>query len=442
MSTKLLNKLALPVACALVLMSVACNLVAPTPTMAPSITPAGLATATVEAPTIIPATATMEATIAPEPLVGVLQVAFTLDGNVHYWAGSSAPRQLTATGEASRVWISPDGTNALFTTSPDESFETLNMVRTNGSQPARNIASVVELPGMGSEGIDAARVLEGVWSPDSQSFIFTTSSGAEGWSFSSGNLYMLNISSGEVLPLLIDQAVEMFALSPDGRKIAIGTPRSVFIYFIEDGEQHPLYDFEARVTYSEAPFVPQPFWSPESVYIYFALAPQDFLQDPATEFFRISIDGSYGDVLATAETGAPLVTSTAFAPVGYLVAYTRQVDGGTQQEVHVLGLTDNINVIYNTADIHEFQWCPNSGRLTYRDGNKGYTLINYDGSLTRLPDTNMTQMRWVDNDRYLYVSAADAGPQLILASPQGTGVPVAPAGSPDSVIVYDFTFGK
>jgi hypothetical protein len=398
--------------------------------------------ATEPAPATAPATsAETTAPVTPEP-APALKVAYIKDGNVHLWTeGSSAP--LTTAGQAVSVQISSDGAVIAFTRQIDDLHAELWAVNADGSNE-RQLVSAAQLSEM-DPGALAVVPFRFAWVPNTHVLAYNTRQVFEGPGLSIYNdLRQVDADSLAQSTLLAPGLGGEFYYSPDGSQIALVTPTTISLINADGSNRRDgILTYERVLTYSEFEFYAAPRWALDGSALRVGIPPPDQLSAPGpTTIYHIPVDGSPAAVLGTF-VAAPLINYTIpFSPDLSRLAYLAEVGDGTTsvRAMHLANADASGDTVFHTMPLIEFaDWAPDSTRFAFFQGESrelqtgqfGVPFSPAAGSLT-----GGYNLRWVDNNRYLLLRAAESATELLLGRLEGPPVVIDPAlgASP----AYDF----
>lgn len=419
-----------------------CNF--PTPTAQSSTEAAG---ATLIQPTLVPssvpaspaatAAATADVAVAsstPEPQN--LRIAYTDNG--HLWALEigSAPSQLTDAGGVSEVRLSDDGEWIAYTIrDPNQDTAELHSIGFDGSNPqvlldAASFDALYPLEAFIHHTLASLDFL-----PGSLTLLFNTRGVFEGPGLAKNDdLLAIDVTTGQISPLLSRGVGGDFTASPTGDTIAIVRPDSIGYVNMDGTNLRPeVLNFSPIITYSEYFFYPLPVWSGASVVIAVPQEDPFFAAEPGTVW---KVDGEPqalarpdGDLFGP-QRQLPIVS-----PDGSKVAYFRAAESAGEQHLVIQRLDSGEQTIYDTGPLQWRGWAPNSNRMVY---SRGTGLDLYLGELGAPPVTlgSGAGLRWVNANEYLYLAGVPGSWTLTLADLAGWVTPLAiPSGD---FVAYDF----
>ncbi|MGH2524910.1 MAG: hypothetical protein ACRDH2_20575, partial [Anaerolineales bacterium] len=107
------------------------------------------------------------------------------------------------------------------------------------------------------------------------------------------DLWKVDADSGAVTNIMAKQSAGRFALSPDGKYVALSSPRSIDLINADGTNLRHLLDFPFIDTGSEYYYKPATVWSPDSTFFSVAVPSADPLAaDAHVTFYRMGVDGN------------------------------------------------------------------------------------------------------------------------------------------------------
>ncbi len=402
-------------------------------------TPTAAAASASEPPT--PTTAPTEA--GPFPPSPVLRIVYTDGGNVWIIDGQSLAAQLTSTGDAARVLISSDGERIVY-------------LRRPANQPSPPEIRVVHRDGSGDSALLTADQIDGLYPlqdfvhsniaeigfiPGTHQLLLNSSALAEGPGvFNRNDLLRLNTDTGSLETILAADLGGAFSLSPDGGHMAIIRPDSVSLAAIDGSDMHAnVISYTPVITYSEYQYYAQPVWSPDSSHFGVAISSEDPLAPRVTgTIWSVSSPDGLATQLGTMagdfffiQTGADPSLSPNLDWVGFL----RPGAGNGAPPNMLLAHPDSLGLgVYDQGSARFQGWSPNGVRFAYASGaSELYVGVP---EAPRIPVGQGTDLRWLDDDTFIYLGGSFGAWTLRLSMP-GSGLQVlaSPAGD---FVTYDF----
>ena len=381
--------------------------------------------------------ATAQAAVSTSaPQAQNLRIAYTSDGNLWALEVGSDPVQLTADGGVSDVRISDDGEWIAYVVQhPDQITAELHSVSFDGSghQLLLDAASFDALYPLGPFVHYTLSNLD--FLPGSHTLLFNT----RGVFFGPGlakndDLLSIDVTNGQMTPLLPRGDGGDFAVSPSGDQIAIVRADSLGFVNADGANLRPeVLTFTPVITYSEYFFYPLPVWAGAEVVLPVPQQDPFFAGEPGTVW---SVNGE-PQPLATPDGDlfGPQRESPLVSPDGSRVAYFRATDDPSEMDLVIERLNTGEQIVYDTGSIQWKGWGPESDRFVY---TKGTGFDQYLGELGSPPaplDPG-TGLRWISADEYLYVAGDPGGWTLMLADLSGGSVPLAMLSG--TFVTYDF----
>jgi hypothetical protein len=384
------------------------------------------ATQTVEPP---PATAVVEPPPAETAPDGVLRVIYVKDGDLWIWTEEAGPKALLSSGDILDAFLSGDGSLIAFTRRVDDFHSEIRAIHRDGTGE-RLLVSVSDVESMViNRSPDASGVAphQLAWVPGAHELAFNTRQSFMVGFLLNDDLRRVNADSGELLTLLPSGQAGMFSFSPDGRRIAISTPSSLFLVDADGANRSPdLLGFEEVLTSSEYRFYPQPVWMGDSSNLLVSIPPRDPLaaRDQLTQIWRVPADGS----AATQLGGVPATFfggGVYFSPDLSKLIYQREV-GQPQdnlRELHLASSDLSQDQVLFSAPLLQFHgWAGDSQHYFFSSGNDMQTQFGtLDGNVRSLMSEPgaIINIQAVGTDRFLYMRDLQGSWEFGLADLQG-----------------------
>jgi Tol biopolymer transport system component len=402
-------------------------------------------------PTVIPRTPVpvvcLDEHAKPEsvpPREQPLEVRFISDGNIWMWEEKNPARQITATNDAIRFTVSPDGEVIAFERVigdyPGGQFKAeLWAINRDGSNlrrlesveqfdtflPGRHEAWVANLPTdlrwfAGTHqlsfgvypwinAVGSSNTAEGYWIIDTDTLVL------EQW----------------VQPEKIDPYGPKEILSPDNKLIALIDRESISLLNADGSSiRKNILSYQVNSA-GEGPgwSPPKVVWSPDSL----TLKVLVWEGDPASESFstwEIPADGSQAEKL---HTFSGIEHYSYISPnQGYIAYQRRMQDKPNDHELHLAKFDGSTDVIYDTGYQLYFQgWAPDSFHFVYDLFTTHQPQLgSICGGHSELVDKSQTpamQITWVDANRFLFVAGQEGQPrQLYLGKIKGESLLIGP----------------
>jgi hypothetical protein len=377
-------------------------------------------TQVVEAPPVTEVTQASPATQAVEPAPanpqpapnGVLRVVYIKDGEMWIWTEGKGIKTLPSVGDVLDAFLSDDGSLIAFTRRVDDFHSEIGVINSDGLGE-RLLVSVADVEAMViNRSADASGVSphQLAWIPNTHELAFNTRQSFMVGFLLNDDLRRVNADTGELVTLLPSGQGGMFAYSPNGQRIAMTTPNSLFLVNADGSNRsQDLLSFEEVLTSSEYRFYPTPNWTEDSSALLVSIPPRDPLaaRDQLTQIWRVPADGSaavhLGGVPATFFGGGVF-----FSPDLSQLIYPREV-GQPQDNLHELHLASSDlssdKVLFSAPLLQFHGWAGDSQHYFFSSGNEMHTQLgNRDGNASSLmPDAGTyINIRPVGADRFLY----------------------------------------
>jgi hypothetical protein len=364
----------------------------------------------------------------PAP-AGVLRVVYVKDGDLWIWTEGAGLKTLPTSGQILETFLSDDGSLIAFTRRVNDFHSEIWVINSDGTGE-RLLVSVSDVESMViNRSPDASGVAphQLAWVPGTHELAFNTSQSFMVGFLLNDDLRRVNADSGELFTLLPSGQAGMFSFSPDGGRIAISTPNSLFLVDADGSNRSGnLLNFEEVLTSSEYRFYPQPVWTGDSSTLLVSIPPRDPLaaRDQLTQIWRLPADGS----AATQLGGVPATFfggGVYFSPDLSKLIYQREV-GQPQDNLRELHLASSDlsqdRVLFSTSLLQFHGWAGDSQHYFFSSGNDMLTQIgNLDGNARSLmPEPGgFLRIQPVGVDRFLYLKDLQGSWELGLADLTG-----------------------
>ena len=352
---------------------------------------------------------------APYPAFSGLRVAYIKQGNLMVWTEGGNPLTLTATQDAQRLKISPDGQYIAYVRQPAEMVWELWVVNVDAAPTPRLLVSRDEMaalqaasPYPDAGGFDFDQI---AWRPGTHELYYSTVPRFMGPGYAPGyDLRVINVDSGAKTTLLEFGQAGRFTFSPDGAQLALATPDQIDL-INADGSQRraAILTYPRVMTYSEYWYAPTPIWAADSASLRVAIPPEDPLASPAapTTFWRLPVDGSPAVQLGSIPAVPFAWPDNAFSPDLNDVAYVAAVGdpAENQCELHLAAPDGSNDRLFASGQNLRFEgWLPDSARFVYAD-ETGLYLGDLLGSVSVISSAPQTirQPAWLDDGRMIFV---------------------------------------
>lgn len=250
---------------------------------------------------------------------------------------------------------------------------------------------------------------------------------------------MLDTEAGVLSRLLDPGQGGDFAISPDGRRIALIRPKALGLVAADGSDLQPdLVTFPSILTYSEFHFYPPVVWKPDSSAFGAVIPSEDPLApEPYGEVWLVPADGSPATLLArvTGDVYFPqLGGRSLLSPDLARLAFLRPT---TTPNISALVLADSDGsgeTVYTTGSLTWLGWGPNSRHFAYLEARN---LVVGEVGGAPVPVGPAVSARWLGATELLVLSGERGAWTLSRATP---GAPPTPVLSLDEPIpIYDVT---
>ena len=401
----------------------------PVRTEAPAITatphPEGTTTALptpARPPSVTPASAwCQERSPEERPLQGILRVGMVKENDVWIWEEGGASRQLTDHGDAGQVYLSDDGQVAVYTRPSENGMVELWKVDVLGGKPEA-LLTANEFGRLRRERGQLGVIPYNInWVPGTHRLAFNTYPVVRGegiWIYVPDDLRTIDVDTKELTTLFPTGSGGHFSFSPDGKSLALFSPESFKIYGV-DGVEIPGGNLEVyrAIAYGEYYGYPWPQWSPESDRLLVAV-PRDIdplMTEARVDVWEVKVDGSQPALINSFQA---YMSESVISPDLEKIAYWRQAEQRSSgRELRIMEVYGDEDQAFAQGNVMErFQWLPDSEHYLfwYTDswdpwlGHLCKEAVQMHGLAIR------SDIHWVDERRYLYLSGSEASWSLNL----------------------------
>jgi hypothetical protein len=393
-----------------------------------------------------------EPTQSPELLGDAQLVVASVDPshNISVWRPGVPSRQITNFGDVDSVKISDDAAWIAFSRTNDFIHYSLWVTRSDGSAGH----AIMDLPDFAAlpRAPEAVSVMPAAfsWKPGAHILAFSTRPTFEGPGLMMNNdLWLADIDGGTRSELLRSGEGGQFYFSPDGAQIALVQPDAISLVNADGSNRRErVFVYPPVTTYSEYAYYASPVWAPDSSQLLVVIPPTAAIEhpeDPAV-LWRIPLDGSTATKLGQFPSALNLYP--VIAPGLEKIAFLRLVGppAENRRELHLANLTGSEDVLYQEAPYLTFYaWAPGSHRFLYATDEKNRLMLGEPGGTAQAAgeQSGVSQVRWVDDQRFLYALNRGASLELHLRSVAGDELlVVAYSSSTSPFLAYDFGLAR
>lgn len=284
------------------------------------------------------------------------------------------------------------------------------IVNADGSSPRRLVGSE-QLPSSDPNLINSPAFYE--WQANTRTIFFDTrnqlKTGETGPRDAFGkDLWKVEADSGQVNSVIASSNVRSFALSPDGRLIALTSYESIVLIDAEGLNARHLIDFAPISTHSEYGYIPDVRWNPDSTFFSVAIpSTEPMAPDASVTLYRMHVDGS-AQTLATltgdfVSRGMPQI---AVSPDGQYMAYGRR--GDILAEFHLARVDGSDDRIVSQIQGHnthtpDLTWSPDSKHFAYAASGESFiAAIGEDPPQPFATGGEVYNVKWIDNTHFVF----------------------------------------
>jgi dipeptidyl aminopeptidase/acylaminoacyl peptidase len=383
------------------------------------------------------------------PKADDLRIVYLKDGDIWIWRdGSTKP--LTHSGGVYLPNLSPDGQVVAFLQRVDDFHVELWAVNADGTNQ-RRLVSITDLDTIGASVRDPSAVAINPyhyeWAAGTHILAFNTQQVFQGPGLSiDDDFNLVNVDTGEVKFVLLAGWGGEFALSPDGKRVALSTPTNIILANVDGSDWRSLLTYEAVATYSEYRYYAQPLWSPDGSLLRVAIPPADPLAEPRqpTSLWLIPADGAPAQQVGSVPAAPFQDIPVTFSPDLATIIYFQEVGAPAENRrgLHIARPDGSGDWIYQQGNLVQFLGWSSDGRhfLFSQSGDQAMQLGSLDAPAAPASKdaVGIIAARWVDEGRYLFVEQRGEVFDLYLGAIDG-GVVLLDTLAADSPPVFDFS---
>jgi len=412
--------------------SLACSLLQPStspgPTPAETQVAATFTSPALDEATIAPTTTESVAAptetpeITPES-VG-LRVVYANNNAIYLWQEGQPPKPITGYGgPIYSLDLSDDGQLVAFTRYVGDVQTEIWAVNINGTNE-HLLVSVDDFQAFDPDALAVVPYHMG-WVPGSHLLAYNTNQIFDGPQWGLYNdLRLVDADTLAQSTLLQPGEGGEFYYSPDGSQIAITTATTISLINADGSNLRPdVLQYEPVLTYSEYQYYAKPNWLSDSSGLKVIIPPVDSLSDPRppTTLWDIPLDGSQAVKTGEIITMPFFANSTAYAPDLTKIAYLIE-SGEPAQNIHELHFVNpdgsGDQIFHAEPQLNFAGWAQDSSHFAIKIGENQTLQTGQVGSpyqpAVDMPAT-IYQLKWIDAERYLYITAPENGAALYLA---------------------------
>ena len=352
---------------------------------------------------------------------GMLRVGMVKDNDIWIWEEGGSSKQLTQHGDVGQVYLSDDGLWAAYTRPAENGMVELWKVSVLDSEP-EVLLTANAFGRMRRERGQLGVIPYNIgWIPKTHKLAFNTYPVVRGegiWIYIPDDLQTIDMDTKELSTLFPVGSGGHFSFSPDGKLLAQFSTDS-FKIFSTEGEEIQggnLEEYRA-IAYGEYYGYPWPQWSPDSSRL-LVTVPGDadpLRAEARVDIWEVKMDGTRPSLIKSIHS---YMSVAAISPDLQKIAYWRQEERrSADRELRIMDIYAEEDYAFVQGDIMErFQWLPDSRHYLF------WYTASWDpwlGSLceeaVELPGLAIrSDIHWVDETRYLYLSGSEGGWELYL----------------------------
>jgi hypothetical protein len=355
------------------------------------------------------------------------RIVYLQNQDIFLWNGTGIRRPITQGEKVQQVHISTDGQLIAYSRSAGEFGEELWVIGTDGSGE-RRLVSADEFSAMDGRAL-AVIPDTFAWIPGTHLVAFNTRQIIEGPGIARyDDLRTVNADNGQTQTLLAPGQGGQFIPSPDGTQLAVASPKSISLIDINGTNlRKDVLEYSPVTTYSEYQYHARPAWETNSAGLLVAIPPADPLAVPLkpTTLWQVPVDGSKARQLGNIATGPFFGMAVFYSPDRSHILYLGNSGNSDQNlsALHVARPDGSQDSIYITAtELTISSWAPDSQEFTFSAGNQGILQLGQiSGKFQPLVGvaSNPLDLRWIDNEHFIYVQSGADGYEIHLHALEG-----------------------
>jgi hypothetical protein len=349
-----------------------------------------------------------------------LFVGMVKDNDVWLWEEGQPNIQLTQHGDVGQVFLSDDGQVVVYTRPAERGMIELWKVDYLKRTPEA-LLTADDLGKMrrasGQIGVIPYNIS---WIPGTHTLAFNTYTVIRGegiWIYIPDDVRTLDVDTKQLTTLFPVGSGGHFSYSPDGSYLALFTPDS-FRVFRSDGKEllAILQDYRA-IAFGEYYGYPWPQWSEDSQKLLVAVpAGTDPLSlDARVDIWEVRVDGSQAHLIRSIQS---YQSEVVISPDLQKIAYWRQPNQRSSgRELRVMEVYGNQDDAFAEGNVMErFQWLPDSQRFLFWYSDSWHPWMGHlCQKANKFPGATIrSDIHWVDDFRYLYLSSLEHSWNLYL----------------------------
>lgn len=381
------------------------------PSVPPTIEASAIPPRTAQTATILPAT-----DIALPAVYQSIQVAYTDQGQVWFWADGQA-RSLTSANTDTPLVFSARGKQIAFIRDGE-----LLAIHSDGSGervllPAQDLGILTPQ--------NPARLVDFSWLPNKPLLLVSTLDNSGIGLQPNQDVYLLHADTGELIPIFPAGQGGIAHPSPDGNWLAVVSQEEIILMKSDGSGQRTVLTY-APYQSGYFPYIPKPYWAVDS-----RLLLLEIRTEAAGTIWRIPVEG---DPSAAFETAS--ARGLSFSPDLSMYAYI--LDSGVLDspiELHIAATDGASDTVYARASHEDYTglgflgWAPDSKSLLYKDtaGNILWMKVG-KGDAQEVPTPTIEPFRamkivWLDEKQFLIVIRSPSG--IWLCAPEQQSLQIA-----------------
>ena len=386
--------------------------------------------------TLTPTPTLVRPTPTLPPSLNSLRVVYTINGKLWLWTMEKTI-QLTAIDESTfKVHISDDGKviafnreGGLWAINSDGTVERL-LVSAEDFKKMQPTNPGVELAQLG-------------WIPNTHILIFNTRILTGYGITNTDDLHWVNADTGYTVQLLPPHRGGYFYPSPDGKMVAIVTPREIRLMNIDGSYYHKVLEYPSVAIPSEYWYYAHLIWASDSQSLMVAIPPKElyYATTEPTTIWKLPIDGSPPILVSQLPAGYNEYISPDLLTI-ITMRFIKQDITNMFYEMHISSIDGSEDMIYLSGPFIFQTWALDSKHFVlWQQETKNYWLGQADTDLMVLTESsfNAGNFAWIDFSHFIYMGGQNGLDELRIGTVGEPIILVVSQSSSYVPIYFDWT---
>ncbi len=380
-------------------------------------------------PTIIRPTPTLSQSLSS------LRIVYTINGKLWLWTIIGSNLLTTINETTTKVKLSDDGEVVAFNRDGG-----LWVINTNGTGE-RLLVSEDDFKEM--QPTDPGVILAQLgWIPYTHILLFNTRILTEYGITNTDDLHWVNADSGYTVQLLKPHIGGYFQPSPDGKMVAIVTPKEIRTMNIDGSNYHTALEYPSVVIPSEAWYYAQPIWANDSKFLVVAIPPKDLYygtNEPMT-IWKLLIDGSPPILVSRLAAGYNEYISPDLSTI-IIMRFIKQDFTDMIYEIHISNLDGSKDMIYQSGPYIFQTWALDSKHFVlWEDETNNYWLGQAGTNLMVLTESSFIvgNFDWIDYSHFIYLGGQNGLDELRIGTAGEPSILIAAQSNNNVPLFYDW----